>query len=562
MAAQQLVPARRGQTAQASAIDQIPGLRQLTLLLGLAAAVAVGVWIVMWARGENYSVLFSNLTDRDASEIVQVLQASQIPHRYEPGSGAVMVASDRVHDARLQLAGQDLPGAGGVGFEMLSTPNGLSDSQFIESARYQRALEVELQRTIASINSVSSARVHLAIPKQTVFVRDRIASSASVLVNLYPGRNLAADQVDSVVNLVAASVPDMESGQVTVVDQNGSLLSARPQSGEEGAGGGDIDKRQVQLEERLSNRVEDILVPLVGLGRVRSQVNVDLNRDLVEETQEIYDTDNQVVRSEQSSETPAMEGLGAAGIPGALSNQPPGASDEPGEAPGVAEGPGGEPLFSREATRNFEIGRTVRHLQQSMGEIRRLSVAVVVDQRRIVADDGTETLEGYSDDELERMGALVRQAVGFDEERGDQVSVVNAAFERPEIDDSDLPEPSILENVNIMSMLQTVGAIVIVLVLIFAVVRPTLRQLLLTIPNRRMALPQAQPAYSQAMVTDGGGGAIQGPAGSGVGGQRAPVREKSPKEHYEERMNTAKQFVQQDPKRVAQVVKQWVNEDG
>ncbi|MDT8438391.1 MAG: flagellar basal-body MS-ring/collar protein FliF [Wenzhouxiangellaceae bacterium] len=558
MAAQQLVPARRGQTAQASAIDQVPGLRQLTLLLGLAAAVAVGVWIVLWARGENYNVLFSNLTDRDAAEIVQVLQASQIPHRYEPGTGAVLVAADRVHEARLQLAGQDLPGAGGVGFEMYSTPNGLADSQFIESARYQRALEVELQRTISSISSVSSARVHLAIPKQTVFVRDRIAPSASVLINLYAGRKLAADQVESIVNLVAASVPDMEAGQVTVVDQNGSLLSNRPNNGDEAAGG-DIDKRQMQLEQRLSRRVEDILIPLVGLGRVRSQVTVTLNRDVIEETQEIFNPDNQVIRSEQLSETPAMEAAARRGIPGALSNQPPGDQGEGEDGGGVAVGAAGEPLFNTDATRNFEIGRTIRHLQQPMGEIRRLSVAVVVDQRRVEDAEGNIGLQPYSEDELARMTALVRQAVGVDDERGDQVSVINAAFERPELDDADLPEPSILDTIDVMGILQTLGAVVIVMVLIFAVVRPTLRQLLLTIPNRRMALPQAQPAYGQAALADAG--AAGGP-GQPAMARVSAERERSPKERYEERINSAKQIVQQDPKRVAQVVRQWVNEDG
>jgi flagellar M-ring protein FliF len=538
-----------------SPLDQVPGLRQLVLLVGLAAAEAVGVWLVLWMREDSYSVLFANLTDRDAVEIVQVLESSGIPHRYESGSGAVMVASDRLHEARLQLASQDLPGGSGVGFEMFNDGGGMSDSQFMESARYQRALEVELGRTVASISAVSSARVHLAVPRQSVFVRERVPASASVLVNLYPGRQLERDQVESVVNLVASSVPDMESGQVTVVDQNGSLLSAdRDEAAADGAES--MDDRVQRMEARYTRRIEDLLTPLVGVGKVRAQVALTMNAEQVEETQEIYDPENQVVRSEQSSETPAGEGL-ARGVPGALSNQPP-ATD--GDAPPAGTlGPGAAgaadddpaPAMATDVTRNYEIGRTIRHLQQPPGGIQRLSVAVVVDQKRVTGPDGEVQQVAYDADELDRMGELVRQAVGFDEARGDSVSVVNAAFTDPGAFDSDVEGPSFLDRVDVNGSLRTLGTVVVLLLLVFAVVRPTLKQLVATLPPRNMALPPAAP---QSLA------APEGEEDESY--EERPSQKHGPKQEYEERIATAKTIVQQDPKRVAQVVRGWVNEDG
>ena len=545
-----------------SPLDQVPGLRQLALLVGLAAAVAVGVWLVLWMRDDSYSVLFANLTDRDAVQIVQVLESSGIPHRYESGSGAVMVASDRLHEARLQLASQDLPGGSGVGFEMFNDGGGMSDSQFMESARYQRALEVELGRTVASISAVSSARVHLAVPRQSVFVRERVPASASVLVNLYPGRQLERDQVESVVNLVASSVPDMESGQVTVVDQNGSLLSAdRDEAAADGAES--MDDRVQRMETRYTRRIEDLLTPLVGVGKVRAQVALTMNPEQVEETQEIYDPDNQVVRSEQSSETPAGD-AGARGVPGALSNQPPAqAGDAAGDAganavAGAQDGAAPEdaaPAMATDVTRNYEIGRTIRHVQQPAGGIQRMSVAVVVDQKEVTNADGEVEQAPFSDDELARMNELVRQAVGFDEARGDTVSVVNAAFtEPPAMDGEAAAGPSLLDRVDVNGILRTLGTVVVLLLLVFAVVRPTIRQLLMTLPARNMALP---PSPSQSLAGPEGGEGQQTQQA-----EERPAAARGPKQQYEERIAQAKSIVQQDPKRVAQVVKGWVSEDG
>lgn len=539
-----------------SPLDQVPGLRQLMLLLAIAAAVAVGVWAVLWMEEEQHTVLFSNLSDSDAVEIVQALDSAGISNQYRPGSGAVMVPRDQVHSARLHLASQELPATGGVGFEIFEQGNGFSDSQFIESARYQRALEVELQRTIGTIRAVRSARVHLAVPRPTVFVRDRQPASASVLLNLHSGRRLESGQVESIANLVASSVPEMESAQVTVVDESGNLLSERPASKDENSQSLG-EQRMRRLEALYRNRIEELLTPLVGRDRVQAQVAVSVSSETIEETQEIYDDQNQVIRSEQISEQTGRAEL-ARGIPGALSNRPPATTDEP--SPGIAGGGDAEPPDAdrpvprqSEALRNFEIGRTIRHIQQPLGDIRRISAAVIVDQKRVTNDEGEVELVPYSAEELERMTELVRQAIGFSEERNDRVSVVNAAFQlREESGGNELPDESLLDRLDWVGLLRTASIAVLLLLLIFAVIRPTLRQLVMTLPPRTMALP---PASGHRLADQTGENAESGDQPENA----APRPSRHP---YDEKITTARTIVKEDPKRVAQVVRQWVTEDG
>ena len=421
---------------QNSLLDQVPGLRQFVLLLAIAGAVAVGAWSILWLQEDEYSVLFSNLDDADAAAVVEALNAVAIENRYRAGSGTVLVPSDEVHAARLQLASRELPAVGGdVGFEMFQETNGISDSQFIESAKYQRALEVELQRTISSMRAVRGARVHLAVPRDTVFIRDRKPASASVLLELYGGRNLDSEQVESIVNLVASSVPDMETAQVSVIDQEGHHLSDQDRADEDAPSA--IERRTQRLESRYSDRIENLLAPLVGRGGVRAQVAVRLDPAQVEETREVFDDENQVIRSEEVSEQIGRQDI-ARGIPGALSNQPPLTPQdaEPGNQ-GAAQNPAGEaepeqalPRESR-ALRNFEIGRSIQHIQQPMGEIRRISAAIIVDEKQVENADGEIESVPYTQQETDRMVELVRQAIGFDEARNDRVSVVSAPFVLP-----------------------------------------------------------------------------------------------------------------------------------
>jgi flagellar M-ring protein FliF len=551
MAAQELATRQAATSGQDAAvtglnvIEQVPGLRQLLLLVGIAAAVAVGVVVALWSSGDaNYGVLYGNLPDRDAAQVVQALEASSIPYRYEAGRGTIMVPNDRLHEARLQLASQDLPAASGTGFEMLNETRGLTDSQFMESARYQRALEVELQRTIASISSVRGARVHLAMPRSSVFLRDRRPASASVFVQLHPGRRLESGQVMAVVNLVASSVPDMERSQVAVIDQQGTLLSSQLNEREDELNG-NLEHVQ-RIEDRLSRRIEELLTPVVGFGRVRAQVAADLQLARTEETQERYDPEHQVIRSEQGNERRRDDNDLATGIPGALSNQPPAVTDP------VADVEGGNArrdITSRQYLRNYEVDRTIRHILSPAGEIRRLSVAVVVDERRVSGDDGQVRMESYSPEELDRMTDLVQRAVGFDEGRGDTVSVINAAFQEVDMgDDMTVDTDSPLDRIDLMGLARIAGGVVVLLLLIMAVIRPLLRQLV-QVPASQALLRQPQASLAYMGEND-------------LHADDRDIVSQDPRQRYEERIAAAKSVVSQDPKRVAQVVKQWVNEDG
>src|SRR6516164_3347284 len=299
------------------------GLKPLLLLVGIAAAVAAGVSVVLWSRGPTYSLLFANLGTEDQAQVTQALDAAGIPYHMDPGSNAIQVPSERVSEARLKLAGQGLPEGDG-GFALMTKDPGRGVSQFMENARYQHALETELAHTIASLRPVDGARVHIAVPRQSAFVRDRHAGSASVFVQLKPGRQLEQEQVQAIINLVASSIPELEASQVTVVDQQGRLLSS-PQGSDEAS----LREQHFQLVHRLEDdytqRIEALLAPLVGAGRVRAQVVAQVDTSVTEEAREQYRPDSQIVRSEQLAEQSSREGAGPQGVPGSLTNQPPAA---------------------------------------------------------------------------------------------------------------------------------------------------------------------------------------------------------------------------------------------
>ena len=303
------------------------GMKPIMLLIGVAAAIAAGVGVAIWTKGPTYGLLFAGLTNQDSSQVVQALDAAKVPYKLDPGSGAISVPADQVQSARLQLAGQGLPEGDNAGFAVMSKDPGFGVSQFMENARYQHALETELAKTITSLQAVGGARVHLAIPRQSAFVRDRQSSSASVFLQMKPGRRLESEQVTAIINLVASSVPELEAGQVTVVDQQGRLLSSPNSDDALGA----LPTKQFEfarrLEEDYVQRIEQLLTPLVGAGRVRAQVAVDVEMGVTEEAREKYTPESAVVRSENLAEQSSTNGSGPQGVPGALSNQPP--------APGV-----------------------------------------------------------------------------------------------------------------------------------------------------------------------------------------------------------------------------------
>jgi flagellar M-ring protein FliF len=536
-----------------------PNLKPLMILIGIAAAVAAGVGVVLWSKEPTYGLLYANLGQQDAAQIAQALDAAGIPYKLE-GDGAITVPSEHVHDARLKLAGQGLPEGDG-GFSVMSKDPGFGVSQFMEGARYQHALETELARTITNLQPIAAARVHLAMPRQSAFVRDRRPPSASVFVQLKPGRRLESEQVTAISNLVASSIPELEAGQVTIVDQQGRLLSS-PEGGDE------FVEREKQMEiargieERYTQRIEQLLAPLVGVGRVRAQVVADVELSSTEEAREQYRPESQIVRSEQLAEESSRGGAGTAGIPGALTNQPPtpGTALPPNAAPAtpaLANGAAAAPADpaqaaalaaastpgnnSKQSTKNYEIDRTVAYTKQPAGRLKRLSVAVLVDNDRTAGSDGKSTDVALTPERIENMTRLVKDAVGFDTTRGDSVSVINVGFKAEALPEEIKPEAIPLwERPLVRDIAKLAGALIVLLTLVLSVLRPLVRGLL--------AAPR--PVFAPSQVS----AEVVTPA-LAQGSAPAPGMD------YDSQIAQARSLVSQDPARVAQVVKGWVGND-
>ncbi|MEW6354666.1 MAG: flagellar basal-body MS-ring/collar protein FliF [Pseudomonadota bacterium] len=542
-------------TAPLQGFFNLPALRQLGLMVGLAASVALGMNVVDWAQGPSYRTLYSSLSDKDTGQIIDALQKLNVPHKLEEKTGAIMVPAERVHDTRLKLALQNLPKGTDGGFEIMGEQQGFGTSQFMETARYQRALEGELARSITTLSNVQSARVHLAIPKQSAFIRNAEPPSASVLINLYPGRNLEEGQVSAIMHLVASSIPNLATERVTVIDQKGRLLTPQKTSREMALSTAQFDYAR-RLEESYIKRIENILTPIMGPAGVRAQVVADVDFTLTEQTQEIFNKEKPALRSEQTTEERSTSGAGAGGVPGALSNQPPAAASVAAPtdavAPNTAEGnvkpaagatavPQNE---SSRATRNYELDKTISHTQMAPGSLRRLSVAVVLDDHQGVDENGDPVRTPLKPEELERMTTLVKDAVGFDEKRGDSVNVINVSFAPPE-EVEPPPEPSFFEQPWLQSAGKQVLGGIVILLLGFGVLRPVLSAL-----ATRGAAVARLPAGEAGMAGER----------MSVSGPQTQARLAGSSD-YETNLSTAKTLAAQDPKRVAQVVKTWVASD-
>ncbi|TXH04624.1 MAG: flagellar basal body M-ring protein FliF [Nevskiaceae bacterium] len=552
-------------------LRDIPGLRQLALLLGIAAAVAGGISIYMWSQKPAAAPLYANLSAKDSAEVADALRGAGIPYQVDATTGAVTVAGDKLYEARLKLASQGLPKSSGMGFEMIQQEQGFGTSQFIETARYQHALETELARTIGSLQSVQAARVHLAMPKPSAFARDNNAASASVLVDLYPGRSLEGGQVASIVHLVAASVPDLAPGNVTVIDQYGHLLSESGTQNDPAQRAASQFEQARRVEADYVRRIEELLTPMTGTGRISAQVVADMDFSETEEASETYKPDPQAIRSEQTSEdtTHAPGGNAAQGVPGAASNQPATAAQaKPLNPPaavaaaGAAAAPNGATppatasdaagatptSQSRQSTRNYELDKTVSHTRRPGGSIRRLSVAVLVDNLPKANAKGESELAPLSKDEIAKVEALVKQAVGFDAQRGDTVSVQNVSFiNEPAAAVADLP---VWQRPQVLSIGRQALGVLLVLIVVFAVLRPAFKSLTAPVPVR-------------ATVADSRPGAaalgIERSARALPDANEEPTPRVLPP--YEQKLAQARGAVAQDPKRVAQVIKTWVGTD-
>jgi len=539
-------------------LPQHPLFRQLLVMVGIAASVALGVAVVLWSQSPSYSLLYGNLGEGGAQEVMDALQKAGVDYRVDETTGGLLVPSRKLHDVRMTLAAQGLPRGDGLGFELLQKDSALGTSRLVEQARHHRAQEGELARTIATLSAVEAARVHLAIPKQSVFVRKRVPPSASVVVKLRSGRSLDRSQVEAVVHLVASSVPELEADHVTVVDQRGQLLNGDQQRGDLKLTSSQFEYMRA-LEEHHRQRIETLLEPIIGIGAVRAQVSADVDFTQTEQTQERFNPDRPALRSEQLSEDHSSAST-VQGVPGALSNQPPPAASVPEKvadrSDGAAQAPDEQTNLSRQSTRNYELDKTISHTRHAPATLRRLSVAVVVDNAvEPPAEEGAAPARRErTAEEMERIAALVREAVGYSVQRGDSVRVVYAAFLPAE--EVALPEPGFWQQPWFWDVLRQVGGLALVALLGLGVLRPTLNRLL-----------------AQAPATAPAAGGMHGLAASGVGqlpgsgaaaqltDRREPMRLPGPG-RYEEVLDAARNLVHDDPKRVAQLVKNWVGENG
>lgn len=561
-------------------LSEMSVLRQVGLLVGLAASVAIGFAVVLWSQQPDYRPLYGSLNGMDVSQVVDVLNMAGIDYTVEPNSGALLVKSKDMAQARLKLASAGVaPRDNTVGFEILDRDQSLGTSQFMEAARYRRGLEGELSRTIASLNGVKSARVHLAIPKSSVFVRDERKPSASVLLELFPGRNLEPGQVQAIINLVATSVPELNKSQVTVVDQKGNLLSDQEELSELTIAGRQFEYTR-RLETLLTQRVHNILRPVVGSDRYKAEVSADVDFNAVESTTETFNPDQPALRSEQAIKEQRQSSLPPQGVPGALSNQPP----APGAAPeqlglgtaNVAAVPPGQPLVDangqqildpvtgapmlapypadkrEQATRNYELDRSISYTRQQQGRIRRLSIAVVVDDQQTVDPaTGAVSYQPWTTEDLARFTRLVQDAVGFDASRGDSVSVVNTPFvaDRGEV----IEEIPFYEQPWFWDIAKQIIGALFILALVFGVLRPLLNNLTGAKKTGKDLVALEREAQPLAPELDDDALSLSGSA--------QQIMLANPHEGFEAQLNAIKNLVAENPARVAEVVKEWINGD-
>jgi len=457
----------------AEKFNALPRNKQIQLLVGIAATLAILIVVFMWTRTPDFRLLYGDLTEQASSEIVEVLRAQNFKYQLDEKTGQILVSNKEIHDIRILLAGLGLPTSEEKGFELLDQDQGFGTSQFMEKARYHRALEGELAKSIKQIDSVETARVHLAIPRQSVFIRNRQHATASVLASLKPGRSLSDGQVAAIVHLVASSIPNLDSGNVTVVDQTGKLISNRHNEGSMGMSAQQFEYKQ-KVEDYYIERIERILTPIVGFEGVRAQVDADLDFSIVESTQELFNPDLPAIRSEQTMEEESRGG-DIGGVPGALTNQPPGVATAPEIATDADGNKSTSPSRkSKRATFNYELDKTISHTKRAPGQLERLSVAVVIDDKLSYGENGEIIRKKYAPEQLEEFSNLIRKAVGFNPARGDSINLVNASF-RNSSNLPPLPEGPLWEQQWFLDLVKQGAGLLVFLLILGFVVRPVVK---------------------------------------------------------------------------------------
>lgn len=523
-------------------MSALPILRQFGLLIGLAASIALGVAVVLWMKTPNYTMLPGQLSGQTLNDVIAVLDRNNIRYNVDASTGSVMVDSSKVNEAKLKLASENLSLTSGHGFEMIEKDQGFGTSSFLQKARYKRALEGELARTITSMRSVQSARVHLALPKESAFIRDNQDASASVFLNLVPGHSIEKNQIAAITNLVASSISSLKTSQVTIVDDKGELLSNAESADMMGLTTSQLDYTR-NIEKTFVSRIERMLNPIVGLGNVRAQVTAEVDFTQTESTQEKFNPELSAVRSEQSSEDQS-QGSSQGGIPGALSNQPPAEAFAPQNAnqQTAATTQQGSNRTSKRSTKNYELDKTISHVRNRAGAIKSLSVAVVLNNKTTEAVEGKPTQAiPYTQQELDRITTLVRETVGFNTVRGDSVNVVNVPFTKIEV--VDLPEEAIYEKAWVWDIAkQALGALA-VLFMIFGILKPVMKNLAIAPPVTRIISENGEELDADQLSL------------SGTSNRARLAKVAS----YEENLQLAQTLATTEPKRVVQVVKNWMN---
>lgn len=531
---------------------------KIPLLVAASAAIAIIVALLLWAKSPDYRVLYSNLNDRDGGAIVTQLTQMNIPYRFAENGAALMIPAEKVHETRLRLAQQGLPKGGAVGFELLDQEK-FGISQFSEQINYQRALEGELSRTIESLGPVQNARVHLALPKPSLFVREQKSPSASVTLTLQPGRALDDGQINAIVYMVSSSVAGLPAGNVTVVDQAGRLLTQSDGTGR------DLNASQLkyasEVESGYQRRIETILAPVVGSANVRAQVTAQIDFASREQTDEQYQPNQQpdkaAIRSQQTSSNEQIGGPQVGGVPGALSNQPSAPATAPIETAKPtannannatntrsAAANSGPLSTRRDATTNYELDRTIRHTQQKAGTVERLSVAVVVNYS-LNADGKAQPM---SKEQLAQIEALVREAMGYSSTRGDSLQVVNTPFTDNQMTGGELP---FWQSQAFIDLLLELGRYLLVLlfgwVLWRKLIKPQLQQ--------RQAAQQAAVAAASAPV------AKANDSHKPSNEELALRRKSQQRVSAEVQSQRIRELADKDPRVVALVIRQWMSNE-
>ena len=514
-------------------------VRQVGLLFGLAASIAIGMAVVLWSRDPSYVPLYSQMSPRDSSEVMSALERSGIEFKIDQGHGLVLVTAKDLQNARFKLAAQGLPRESNVTSELFSGSNTFNTSQFMENARYKQALEAELARTISKFTDIKGARVHLAIPRESAFVRDSQAPSASVFIDVYSGSEIKKHTIAAIVNLVASSIPSLNASRVTVVDQDGQLLNE---------GGGQslfsetdryFDYRQ-NIEHQYAQKIQDILTPLLGYGRVRAKVSADIDFTSFEQTQELFNPELPSLRSEQKMEEKRTSMEANGGVAGTVSNSPQANNAQAQQGPNSPQQSATDQVQSNDtrtqSTRNFELDKTVSHTRKQPGTIKRLSVAVLVDNRSTL-DKTTKKMvqKSLSTKEIDQIKLLVSNAVGLNVKRGDSLNVINSSFVKPD-PIAAVPEQSFWQKDGFWSIIKQSGGALFILALLFGVLRPMLK----TLANNKDVV-QSMPGQSGGEMGYDGTLSIKDAT------------------DFDSQLRLLRQVVDQEPKRVAQVVKTWVD---